>query len=155
MTIGQVQNAPARTFAHAPTAPQVGAPATAADLYQASAPRPNRLWGVPVVAASTAASAGFGALSGLCVRMLGPWGIPAGIAAGTLFGGGTLGALAYAGDNSKKEVTKMAALGAAGGFGASAVGAAAAHFSTFPVVAGAVAGAVAGLAVASYLAFKD
>lgn len=152
MTIQQVQNAPVRAL---PLAMPAAAPATAQDLYVASGPRPNRLWGVPVVAASTAASAGFGALSGLCVRWLGPWGIPAGIAAGTLLGGGTLGALSIAGDNSRKEAWKMARIGAAGGFGASAVGAAAAHFSSFPVIAGAAAGAVAGLAVASYLAFKD
>lgn len=152
MTIQQVQNAPARVLAQAmaPTAP-----ATAQDLYVSSGPRPNRLWGVPVVAASTAASAGFGALSGLFVRWLGPWGIPAGIAASTLLGGGALGALSIAGDNSRKEAIKMATLGAAGAFGAGSVGAAAAHFSTFPVVAGAAAAAVTGLAVASYLAFKD
>lgn len=141
----------------APGRPVVPATPAPLDGFVGTAGGPSRQgfrWSVPVVAASTAASSGVGALAGFQVRLMGAWGIPVGLLAGGALGAAVLGGLAYTGNNRSQELVRLASLGAAVGAGAALAGGLAASFSSWPVLVGAGAGAVAGLAASGVLSAR-
>lgn len=152
MVVQRVPSASAALVAATRTSPRAAEPL---DRFALSDPRPDAFWRAPVLVGASVASGACGALAGLSVRLLGPWGIPAGLAAGALLGGGTLGALSVHGDNTPRESARLAALGVASGMGAALVGGAAACFTPWPVLVGAGSAALAGLAVSGWLAARD